>query len=40
LLGRLGRAAEAVEAYDRALELTGNAVERIHPQARRAAQTR
>lgn len=36
LLGRVGRPAEAARAYDRALELTGNAVERAHLQRRRA----
>jgi RNA polymerase sigma-70 factor (ECF subfamily) len=37
LLGRTGRAAAAVEAYDRAIELSGNAVERAHLERRRAA---
>ncbi len=37
LLARLGRAAEAVAAYDRALDLTGNAVERAYLQRRRGA---
>jgi len=36
LLSRLGRDAEAREAYDRALELTVNAVERAHLEGRRA----
>ena len=35
LLGRVGRPAEAGEAYDRALALTVNAVERAHLQRRR-----
>lgn len=37
LLGRLGRPAEVAPAYDRALELTVNEVERAHLQAPRAA---
>ncbi|TAL21633.1 MAG: RNA polymerase sigma factor [Frankiales bacterium] len=37
LLVRLGRAAEAVEAYDRAVALSANAVERAHLERRRAA---
>ena len=35
LLGRLGHPAEAARAYERALELTANAVERAHLQRRR-----
>ena len=37
LLGRLGRTAEAAEAYARAIELTANAVERRHLERRRRA---
>lgn len=37
LLTRLGRDAEAIEAYDSALALTVNAVERAHLERRRAA---
>ena len=37
LLTRLGRPAEAREAYDRAIALSGNAVERAHLERRRAA---
>lgn len=37
LLARQGRGGEAVAEYDRALRLTGNAVERVHLQRRRAA---
>lgn len=37
LLARQGRGSDAVAEYDRALELTGNAVERAHLQRRRAA---
>jgi len=36
LLSRLGRSAEAGPAWDRALELTGNDVERDHLRRRRA----
>lgn len=35
LLARVGRRREAVEAFDAALTLTGNAVERTHLQSRR-----
>jgi RNA polymerase sigma-70 factor (ECF subfamily) len=37
LLARLGRGAQAAEAYDRALALTGNDVDRAHLTRRRAA---
>jgi RNA polymerase sigma-70 factor (ECF subfamily) len=40
LLARSGRGAEAVAAYDRAVELAGNAVERQHLLRRRAAVAR
>lgn len=36
LLSRTGRIAEAVQAYERAIALSGNAVERAHLQRRRA----
>jgi predicted RNA polymerase sigma factor len=36
-LARLGRSAQATEAYDRALALTGNDVDRAHLTRRRAA---
>jgi RNA polymerase sigma-70 factor (ECF subfamily) len=40
LLARCGRSDEAARAYDRAIALSGNAVERHHLAARRAALTR